>query len=510
MRPAVDSNLALMRLLSAQSVLMKKGALMSDLAFLSASDLAQAIQRKEVSSFELTELYISRVEQHDKQLNAVVVHDFDRGLDAARAADEALARGESLGPLHGIPMTIKEAYDIQGLPTTWGMPEFEHNVATQDSESVRRLKQAGAHFFGKTNVPLELADFQSFNDIYGTTNNPWNLERTPGGSSGGSAAALAAGLTALEAGSDIGGSIRNPAHFCGIYGHKPTWGIVSDLGHALPGEISTADIGVVGPMARSAEDLALSMDIVAGPDPFNAAGWQLNLPRPRKSRLKDFRVAIWPNDELAPVAREVADRVQQVGDTLARLGATVSDSARPDTDRQANLDTYYALLQGVMAAGLSDEAKQTNREAIAELSADDNSLHAILLRESVQEHGSWLRHNNHRNHIRRAWKQFFESWDILICPQMATTAFPHDHSGYVDRRITVDNEEQDYFQQLFWSGTITVAHLPSTVFPTGPSSEGLPIGLQAVGAEFNDHITIDFTRLLAQELGGFVAPPGYE
>ncbi|MFP6834747.1 MAG: amidase family protein, partial [Pseudomonadales bacterium] len=287
---------------------------MIEYPFMSASELAAAIRRKEISSLELTELYIDRVEKYDKRVNAVVVHDFERGREAGRSADDALARGESFGPLHGVPMTIKEAYDVEGLPTTWGIPAFKDNVATQDSEYVRRLKAAGAHFFGKTNVPLELADFQSFNDIYGTTNNPWNLERVSGGSSGGSAAALAAGLTALEAGSDIGGSIRNPAHFCGIYGHKPTWGVVSDLGHALPGDISAADIAVVGPMARSAEDLSLSMDIVAGADPAIAAGWQLTLPRPVKTRLQDFRVAIWPSDEHAPVAREIADRVQQVGD----------------------------------------------------------------------------------------------------------------------------------------------------------------------------------------------------
>ena len=483
---------------------------MSDFAFLCASELAQAIQNGDVSSLELTELYIGRVERYDDQLNSVVARDFERGLEAARAADESLARGENLGPLHGVPMTIKEAYDVEGMATTWGIPAFEHNIATEDSEYVRRLKEAGAHIFGKTNVPLELADFQSFNDIYGTTNNPWNLECTPGGSSGGSAAALAAGLTALEAGSDIGGSIRNPAHFCGIYGHKPTWGVVSGLGHALPKDITPADIAVVGPMARSAEDLALSMDIVAGAEPANAAGWQLNLPRPAKTSLKDYRVAIWPNHDFAPVAQEIADRVQLVGDTLARLGATVSDSARPDTDFAANFDTYSALLWGVMAAHLSEEEKQANRDARATQSNDDKSMQAVLVRESVQEHSSWLRHSNQRSHIRRAWKKFFESWDIVICPQMATTAFPHDHGDYTSRRITVDNEEQDYFRQLFWAGTITVAHLPSTVFPTGPSSAGLPIGLQAVGAEFNDYTCIDFARLLAEEMGGFVAPPGFD
>jgi amidase len=276
---------------------------MREYAFKSAVALASAIAAKEVSSLELTDMYIDRVESIDPDINAVVVKDFERGREAARAADSAIAAGKALGPFHGVPMTIKEAYDIEGLPTTWGFPELEHNIATADSETVVRMKHAGAHFFGKTNVPLSLADFQSFNDIYGTTNNHWNLERTPGGSSGGSAAALAAGLTGLEAGSDIGGSIRNPAHFCGIYGHKPTWGVVSDAGHALPGQVAPADIAVVGPMARSAEDLKVSMDVSAGAAKHDSAGWQLILPKPIKNNLKDFRVAIWTNDDMAPVSQ---------------------------------------------------------------------------------------------------------------------------------------------------------------------------------------------------------------
>ena len=282
--------------------------------FSTATELAAAVRNKDVSSLELTDMYIDRVERYDEQTNAVVVRDFERGREAARAADEALARGGDAGPLHGVPMTVKEAYNVTGLPTTWGIPELRHNVAAEDADYVRRLKAAGAVIFGKTNVPLNLGDFQSFNEIYGTTNNPWDLTRTPGGSSGGSSAALAAGLTALEAGSDIGGSIRNPAHFCGIYGHKPTWGIVSDEGHALPGMVAPTDIAVVGPMARCAEDLALSMDIVAGAGRTDRDGWQLNLPQPARARLSDFRVAVLTNHQRAPVCTEMADRVQQIGD----------------------------------------------------------------------------------------------------------------------------------------------------------------------------------------------------
>jgi amidase len=482
---------------------------MSDYAFKSAVELARAIASKEVSSLELTDMYIERIESIDPDINAVVVKDFERGREAAIAADVVVASGAPLGPLHGVPMTIKEAYNIEGLPTTWGVPEFKDNIATEDADTVTRMKQAGAHFFGKTNVPFNLADFQSFNEIYGTTNNPWNLERTPGGSSGGSAAALAAGLTGLEAGSDIGGSIRNPAHFCGIYGHKPTWGIVSDVGHSLPGQLAPADIAVVGPMARSAEDLKVSMDISAGAARNDATGWQLNLPKPSKKSLKDFRVAIWTTDDMAPVSQEISDRVQLIGETLSNLGATVSDSARPEISLEESHDTYNSLLWGVMAAGLTPEQRVEYQAALAQLDPNDHSIAANLIRYSVQDHGTWSLNNNKRFLIRQQWQSFFNDWDIVICPQTATTAFPQDEGEYLDRKLMVDNVAQDYFQQIFWAGLVTVAHLPSTVFPTGLSQEGLPIGLQAVGAEFHDYITIDFTRLMAQEIGGFIPPPAY-
>ncbi len=475
--------------------------------YASAVELAAAIRSKEVSSVELTEMYIDRVERYDDKINSVVVKDFDRGLEAAKAADDALANGGDVGPLHGVPMTIKEAYDIEGLPTTWGIPEMIGNIATSDADSVRRLKSAGAVFFGKTNVPLNLGDFQSFNEIYGTTGNPWDLGRTPGGSSGGSSAALAAGLTGLEAGSDIGGSIRNPAHFCGIYGHKPTWGVVSDEGHALPGQLMPADIAVVGPMARSAQDLAVSMDVVAGAGRTDQAGWQLNLPRPSKTKLSDFKVAILPTHEFAPVATEVADRVQSVGDRLASLGATVSDTARPEVDFEDAFETYSSLLWGVMAAGMPEEEKAAMRAVRGDRPGE--GIAGDVPYFAVQEHGEWLGYSNKRFFLRKAWEEFYKDWDILICPQTATDAFPHDHGEYLERTLTVDNEEQDYFQQVFWAGIITVAHLPSTVFPTGLSRGGLPIGLQAVGGEYQDYITIDFARLMADELGGFVPPPDY-
>jgi amidase len=478
-------------------------------AYTTAGELARKIRARETSAREATEMYIDRIERLDGAINAVVVRDFERARAAADAADKALAAGRPTGPLHGVPMTLKESYDIAGLPTTWGIPEMRGNIAASDSEVARRYRNAGAVLLGKTNVPRELADFQSYNDIYGTTNNPWDVTRTPGGSSGGSAAALAAGFVALESGSDIGGSIRNPAHFCGVYGHKPTWNIVPPQGHGLPGMLAPPDLAVVGPLARSAEDLALALGVVAGADPLNAPGWQLNLPKPAKRSLAEYRVAVWPTDERAPVDAEVADRTQQLADRLARLGAKVSDQARPAVDLDLSHETYLYTLYGVVAAGTPEEQFRANVAAVAAMDPNDRSNEAMMARAGVQHHRDWLRYNNIRERIRMAWRAFFDEWDILICPQMATAAFTQDQSPFQGRTLTVNNEVQAYFRQAFWSGVITVAYLPSTVFPTGPSRAGLPIGLQAVSAEYNDYTCIDFARLLAQELGGFVPPPGY-
>jgi amidase len=479
-------------------------------AFETATELTRRIRARQISSRELTDLYIRRIEKYDGLLNAVVVRDFERARRAADAADAALARGERPGPLHGLPVTVKESYDVEGLATTWGAPEFEKNIATSDAETVKRLKAAGAHILGKTNVPLQLGDFQSYNEVYGTTRNPWDPERGPGGSSGGAAAALAAGLTALESGSDIGGSIRNPAHFCGVYGHKSTWGIVPIQGHALPGMVAVPDIAVGGPLARSAEDLALGLDVVAGADPFHDAGWKLDLPRPTGRGLADYRVALLPTHPLSPVSVEVADRVQQLGDRLAALGAAVSDAALPDIDLARSFEIYCHMLGGVISAGFPDEVYDAMIRAAESLDPADQSFAAISMRANVQRHRTWVRMDHARARLRLAWKRFFEDWDILLCPISPRAAFPHDHSPFQQRTLDIDGQQRSYGEQVFWAGLATVAYLPSTVFPTGPSREGLPIGLQAVGAEFQDHACIDFARLASGELGGFTPPSGYE
>lgn len=485
------------------------GLASGELAFSSATELAQLIQRKQVSSFELTQYYIERIERFDKALNAVVARDFERALEAAKSADESLARGQRLGSLHGVPMTIKEAFDVSGLPTTWGVPEQRDNLALNDATAVEHLKAAGAHFIGKTNVALRLADWQSYNDVYGTTNNPWDTGRSPGGSSGGSAAALAAGLTGLEFASDIAGSIRNPSHFCGVYGHKPTYGIVPTLGHNPLGVVSAPDLNVVGPMGRSAEDLALALDAVAGPDRFRAPGWRLVLPPPKARTLRGLRVAIWPREDFVPTSVEISDRVQQVGEALARAGAVVSDLARPELSPRQSHNTYLNLLASTGLVDLPDEYYSVAQAAAAGFDANDESPLAVVTRARVLDHRSWSDHDEARTRYRLRWRAFFNDWDVVICPISATTAYEHDHRPKLERVLAVDTAPTSHYEHYFWVGLASVAYLPSTAFPCGLSSDGLPIGLQIIGPEYGDRTTIEVARLIAQELGGFQAPPGF-
>jgi amidase len=328
---------------------------MTELPFRSALALAEEIRARRIGCRELLDLYWKRVERYNPTLNAIIVTDIDAARRRAAAADAALKRGEVWGPLHGVPMTAKESFDVAGLPTTWGAPEFKDYRPTRNALAVDRLLAAGAVLFGKTNVPFMLGDFQSYNAIYGTTSNPWDLGRTPGGSSGGSAAALAAGLTGLEIGSDIGSSLRNPAHYCGIYAHKPTYGILSMRGHTSPGRIATADISVIGPLARSAGDLEAALGVMAGPDEIDGRAWRVELPKPRRETLADFRVAVLLDVPQAPVDRTVQDAIQRLADQLAKAGAAVSDKARPAIDTAEVARNFSRLLLAALSGRQSDE-----------------------------------------------------------------------------------------------------------------------------------------------------------
>ena len=373
---------------------------MTELHFSSAVELARMIKAREIGAAELLDHFLARVEVHNPALNAIIWMDVDAARVRARAADDALARGEDWGPLHGLPMTIKESFNLAGSPTTWGDPALAGNLTETSAVAVERLLGAGAVIFGKTNVPLDLADWQSFNAVYGTTNNPWDLALTPGGSSGGSAAALAAGLTGLEFGSDIGASIRNPAHYCGVFGHKPSFGIVPARGQARPGVLARTDISVVGPLARGAEDLELALDVTAGPDRFDAAAWRLELPAARKTALADFRVAVMVNHPIAEVDQAYQDRLQDVADQLAKAGATVSDTARPELDDARAFEVYVSLLRAATSARASADRIALFEQVAAESADDDMSYLAQMARAVLRPHREWLAWNNEREAMR--------------------------------------------------------------------------------------------------------------
>ena len=482
---------------------------MSELAFKSAVELATMIRDKAIGSLELLDYFLERVERHNGDLNAIVVLDADRARKRATEADAALAKGELWGPLHGLPMTCKESYDVAGLPTTRGYPPYKDNVPQVDALSIKRLKDAGVVLFGKTNVPLHLSDFQSYNDIYGTTNNPWDLERIPGGSSGGSAAALAAGLTGFDTGSDIGGSIRNPAHFCGVFGHKPTWGLLPPRGHAAPGVIAQSDLTVIGPLGRSARDLEAGVNVMAGPDEIQAAGLKLELRACEKSTLRDFKVAVWTNDELAPVSEETQRRVEAAAEIVRSAGGKVDFEARPGFEADAAHETYQSLLSIIMSSRRPDDEFNALQQRIAELDPADSSPDAEALRGQIAAFREYAQVNEKRTHLRWAWHEFFKQYDVLLTPMMATPAIKHDHRPMGERTIMVDNEERSYFEQVYWAGMAICSYLPATVVPTGAIGEGLPIGLQIIGPEYGDLTTIGFAKLMEDAGLQFVAPPGY-
>lgn len=481
-----------------------------DWNFWSAGELATALRAGEVSSVELTEAAIAGIERDEGVINAICVSDFDRARATARRADQEFGRGEDR-PLLGIPVTVKESYNMVGMPTTWGMPQYRDFVPAEDAVQVSRLKAAGAVVLGKTNVPLGLQDIQSFNDIYGTTNNPWDHGRTSGGSSGGSAAALASGFGALSIGSDLAGSLRTPAHFCGVYAHKPTLGLAANRGMVPPSEPALPvdlDLAVVGPMARAARDLTLLLDVMTGPDPLTfGVAHHVTLPPARHERLRDFRVLVLDEHPLIPTGSAVRAGVNRVADALVDAGARVErhSSLLPDLTEGATL--YTQLLFSGSVARFPVEAYEQLRTRAAGLSAHDQSLDAARLRGMVCSHRDWIEVNNRRELHRHGWRQLFGEFDAVVCPITPTPAFQHDHNpDLLERRLDIDGVEFPYFDQLVWAGLATMSGLPATAIPAGRSSAGLPVGVQLIGPMFEDRTTLRLADLLEQQIGGFQAP----
>ena len=479
----------------------------------SARELLAALAVRQVSSAELVNLAIARIETYDSRLNAVVVRDFERARVAAGEADAALARGERR-PLLGLPMTVKESFNIVGLPTTWGIPSAKGWQPTEDAVAVVRLKAAGAIILGKTNVPLLLADFQSFNAVYGSTSNPWDLGRTPGGSSGGSAVALAAGYVSLELGSDFGGSLRVPAHYCGVCAHKPTHGLVPLRGHTpprarpLPG---WSDLAVVGPMARYAEDLEIELDVIAGPDVPDETAYRLALPRARHDDLKSFRVLLIDSHPSIPTGSAVRTAFVQLAERLMKAGCKVERTSPllPDLAQNAQL---YALLQNAIEGAYVDPPTYERMQSAAlRVPKDANDLASMRMRGNVLSYREWMTAHRARVEIQQRWRELFRIMDVVLCPVHPTPAWPNDQSPDREaRRIEVDGQSYPWMDTLrVWGGVATVPGLPATVMPIGLSHAGLPIGVQIIGPQFEDRTPIAFARLMEREFGGFVPPPGF-
>lgn len=475
----------------------------------SATTVAAEIAAGRISSLEAVERSIERIESRDHATNAIVVHDFERARASARKADAAIARGERK-PLLGVPMTVKESFDIAGLPSSWGMPQFAHQLATRDAAAVARLKAAGAIVLGKSNlhfqiglfhgarVPMPLHDWQSFNPVYGTTNNPWDLGRTPGGSSGGAAAALSAGYIPLELGSDIGGSIRAPANFCGVYGHKPTSGLVSGEGHDLPGMSGPPppfpffDMAAYGPMARRAADLNLALGILA----------QQPLPQPRHERLSDYRILLLDTHPLMPVSSAVRTLVGARGRALEHAGVQVARASEllPDLARSAR--AYMQALSGFDRLAWPPSVVPILQHAAAQLDPTDEGLAAYRLRGALIGPKEFAKLAEYRSRLRSEWQRLFGEFDVLLCPIMPTTAYPHDHSDDEEARIiAIDGRPRPYMDQLFWPGVATFPGLPATALPLGLARDGLPAGAQAIGPWLSDRTTIRFAELMEREFG---------
>ena len=475
-----------------------------------AGDLVEALASRQVSSRELVDAAIARIEALDPKINAVVVRDFDRARTAADAADAALERGERQ-PLLGLPMTVKEQFNIAGLPTTWGFPKFKDWRPDADALAVQRLKAAGTIILGKTNVPLNLGDWQSYNEIYGATNNPWDLTRSPGGSSGGGAAALAAGFVPLEFGSDIGGSLRAPAHFCGVFSHKPSLDLVPQRG-ALPPQTPAipvrGDLAVIGPMARSAADLALELAVVAGPDELmEGIGYKVALPPPRHDKLADFRVLVIDEHPLCPTASSIRTALDGLAKRLGKAGCTILRASPNLPDLALTSRVYRELLSAFFSADLPPDARERIEAAAKALSPDEQSLAASGLRGATISHPEWIRQSRIRGGLRGRWQALFQEVDVVLCPPMPTTAFPHDHSPGFARKLEVDGAKIPYFDQSVWAGLATLNGLPATTMPIGHDDGGLPVGVQIIGGFLDDRTTIAFAGLLEREFRGFTPPP---
>jgi amidase len=463
------------------------------------------LQSGGITAADLLELFLARVDRFNPTYNLVVAFDRDRAREAAAQVDRRRAAGQTLGPLAGLPITIKDSFEVTGMPTTCGLEALRDHRPDRDADAVALLRDAGAIIFGKTNLPAGASDWQSFNPVYGISRNPFDPDRTVGGSSGGAAAAVAAGFTSFELGSDIGGSIRIPAHFCGVFGHKPTYGLISVRGQIPPppGMLYKPELGVAGPLARSAGDLALLMPLLAQSPRRPAAGMAPS----RHDRLEDFRVGVWMGDGAYRVDGAYRAALESFIEDLRTAGARIEEVSLP-VDPHDSYETYLQVLFAIVGAPAPHEADAFERLA----GQDETGIAAKLARYMRTSLGEWFALAEKRERLFRDWARFFTEFDLLLCPAVPVLAFPHMaegsgvHSDQLFRRIMIDGEPAPYLD-FTWQGLALVANLPATVMPTGRLVTGLPAGIQIIGPWMEDFTNIRFAELAERAAGGFLPPP---
>ena len=479
-----------------------------DPAFATASDAVRALRSGGISARELTEHTYRRISRHNPKVNAFVTLIEEQAMARAREADDALAAGKVWGPLHGLPIVIKDSFSTAGVRTTSGSKKFENRIPREDAVAVARLKRAGAIIIGKTNLPEFARDNQTYNEVAGTTNNPWDPRRTSGGSTGGGAAALAAGFGFLELGSDIAGSIRNPSHFCGIYGHKSTLDVVPGES-ATPGTpVSTPSfLGVSGPMARGAEDLRMMLEVIGGQAPGEAVALQWKLPPARRERLRDYRIGYVLDDPFCAVTAEVRDVLTNAIDALRKAGVNMREGWPTGIDPEALFDAYYFLLLARFARPATERQRSQ-----PESDADEPwAYYSKKNREALYaSHWDWAARTASRLRARAVWQDYFKTYDAFFLPGNFVAAFPHDHERPAYRRVLDTPEgKRLYYDVMKWISLATLSGCPATAAPVGRTRGGLPVGLQIMGPYLEDATPVAIAGHMADLVGGYEAPPGY-
>jgi amidase len=474
----------------------------------SATALRAAMLARRFSAADLLEATFARIDALNPRLNAIVAEDREAARAMAKASDARIANGTAR-PLEGLPITIKDAFDAAGLPSSGGLPAYRERGPTEDAAAVARLRAAGVVIIGKTNVPVFSGDFQSYNPAHGVTNNPWDETRSPGGSSGGAAVAVATGMSAFELGSDLGSSIRWPAHACGVFGLKTSWGLVSTWGAIPPPPerrtLRNVDLMVAGPITRATEDLDLILPVIAGPR--DTALPASPLAEPRRIDAKGLRVALWADDPFAPVDREVSDAVREAAHRLAEAGAIVDETARPSVRFADAFEVYALLNHAVVAYGLPPKVRARIQAQASRFSPNDLSHKALQARGARMTPGLYQQIDQRRRTQKRQWASFFARYDVVLCPPAPVAAIPHDHGPDIHaRRLLVNGEERPYLDFLLWASLATGADLPALSAPVMRSREGLPLGVQII-APFGEDRTAIAVGAMLEELGACFTPP---